>query len=256
MFRTLVAFLTMAFAISSCGGVDTTLTGNASGGSVMAASGSNDRSLDVRASRTFIAPDEFPPSGFAGYGVLAFPSHPSQNSERFQYFCQAFLTSISSSERVEAAGISLSSQMVTVLPVVSRSMASFLRSSTKEPRDICPFVERAYDVFQAQDAIQKAEKAAQRTDGVVLLDGRGPFLIAWSPGSSFNSTEALVLVADLSDSSTKEQIQSDMSQWRRDIESDPTKWRTGWNSETVRLTAQRWVDRRGAAILKLLGDWG
>lgn len=243
-------FAAIIVLLSAC----TSVSEQAPTGGVTSLTGPLPPSLEIRSSRSFSGPTQFPPAGFAGYGVLAFPSRPDQDPERFQLFCNAFLSSLPSSERLKESGVPASAQMVTVLPVSSSDLA-FELSSFAGGR-ACSVALREYGLIQAQDAINKAEAAAERTDGIRELDGRGPFLIAWSPGRTFGSKEALVLVADLSNSSTPEQIQSDMRTWRRDIEEDPRNWRTGWNTEGVRLVAQRWVDRRGGTIIKLFGEWG
>ena len=210
--------------------------------------------IEVRASRAFSGPDDFPPSGFAGYGILAFPARPQQAPDRFKMFCEAYASTFLTSTELADRGVSIEDQMVTVLPVSSSEIATELDGL--EPEEACSAALPEYDLAQAQSAIAKAEAASERTDGVETLDGRGPFLLAWSPGSTFGSRDALVLVADLSNSSTKEQAELDMRTWYRDIEQDASIWRRGWNIEGVRLLAQRWVDRRGAAIIKLLGSWG
>lgn len=211
-------------------------------------------SLDIRASRAFSGPTQFPPSGFAGYGMLVFPAAPSQNSERFLMFCRAYLASFVASNKLSESGVLLEEQMVTVLPVSSNELAAEL--ATVGNKDACKRAVAEYDLAQALNALQKAENAANLTDGLQTLSGRGPFLLAWSPGRTYGSRDALVLAADLSNTSSPEQARDDMRTWRRDIQSKPEKWRNGWNLESVRLLAQRWVDRRGEAIVKLIGDWG
>lgn len=209
---------------------------------------------DLRASRAFSGPSQFPPSGFAGYGILVFPAQPSQNPERFRIFCEAYLSSLLSSTNLSDLGVPVSDQMVTILPVSSNEIATEL--SALSNNDACKRAVDDYDLAQALNALKKAEGAADLTDGLQTLSGRGPFLLAWAPGVTFGSQDALVLAADLSNSSSQEQANADMLTWRKDIETAPEKWRKGWNIEGVRLLVQRWVDRRGAAIVKLIGDWG
>ena len=209
--------------------------------------------MDVQASRAFAGPGDFPPSGFAGYGILAFPVSPRLSPDRFTMFCQAYALTFLTSSSLAERGVPIDEQMVTVLPVSSSDVAS--QSDSLNEVDACNLALGQYDVAQAQSAIAKAEAASDRTDGVDVLDGRGPFLLAWSPGGTFGSRDALVLVADLSNTSSKEQAELDMRTWQRDIEQDPSIWRRGWNVEGVSLLAQRWVDRRGAAIVKLIGGW-
>jgi len=210
--------------------------------------------IEVQASRAFAGPTQFPPSGFAGYGVLAFPSAPARSAARFDMFCAAYLAAFSDSAVLEARGVKTAQQMVTVLPVTSDDLAAELDFMDEDTA--CDTARVEYDLVQAQDAIRKAEAASGLTDGLRALTGRGPYLLAWAPGQTFGSRDALVLAADLSNSSSPEQAALDMQTWRRDIEQDPSQWRDGWNSEGIRRVAQRWVDRRGDAIIKLIGDWG
>lgn len=210
-------------------------------------------SMDVKTSRAFSGPSQFPPSGFAGYGLLIFPTNPEYDPERFQMFCKAYHKTFLSSASLANSGVPIADQMVTLLPVASNELAIELEALGAV--QACNGALTEYDLALAQNAIKKAEAAADLTDGLHALTGRGPFLLAWAPGRTFGSQDALVLAADLSNSSTSEQAGSDMRIWRRDIEQDPSKWREGWNVEGVRLLAQRWVDRHGATIIKLIGDW-
>lgn len=208
-------------------------------------------SASVTASRAFAGPTQFPPSGFAGYGILAFPSDPVRNPERFRHFCHAYFHALVSSEELRRNDVELVDQMVTVLPINSDTMADELQYSPRE--EACNIALENYGLLQSQNAITKALAAAERTDGVADLSGRGPFLLAWAPGADYGRQDTLVLVTDLSDSSSPEQIGLDLSGWVRDIQRNPDQWRRGWNAESIRLTAQRWVDRRGAAVLSILG---
>lgn len=210
--------------------------------------------VDIRASRAFSGPSQFPPSGFAGYGMLVFPALPSQDPDRFVMFCEAYFASFLSSDALSGLGVSTADQMVTVLPVTSNEVAAEL--GVIGMKDACGRAVLEYDLAQALNALKQAENAEDLSDGLRTLSGRGPFLLAWAPGRTFGSKDALVLAADLSNTSSPEQAGADMRIWRRDIETDPEKWRNGWNLESVRLFAQRWVDRRGEAIVKLIGDWG
>ncbi|MCA0905115.1 hypothetical protein LCM27_01745 [Ruegeria marisrubri] len=212
--------------------------------------------LSVVASRSFAGPNEFPPSKFAAYGILAFPTDPSfnaSNRKRFSRFCDAYSSAIPSTEAFLARGIPTSKQMVTVLPIAKQEVAEQANQASK--KEGCLLASQNYGLIQAQSAIEEANYAAERTDGVGKLTGRGPFLIAWSPGSKKGSRDTIVLVADLSNSVTNEQISADMRLWAETIQLRPDLWRRGWNVEGLRLSAQRWVDRRATGILEVLGEY-
>ena len=208
-------------------------------------------SLDIAASRSFAGPNQYPPSGFAGYGIMAFPFDPARTPARFDMFCRAYLDALISTEALAASGVAPSAQMVTVMPMISQEAA--LSAEVLDDGAACELATNNYGRLTAQDAIGKANAAAERTDGVTRIEGRGPFLLAWSPGSTFGNNDALVLVADLSNSATPEQAASDLQTWITDIQTQPSLWRRGWNIEGIRLATQRWVDRRGATILRLIG---
>lgn len=244
----LLAILLCSLTACSYGGDATVLSGgNAIGGPASAI-------IDLRASRSFAGPTQFPPSGFAGYGIVVFPTNPTSSQERFMMICRAYLAAISPIAALRRSRVPESAQMVTVMPVSTDELADELNADENSD-DVCKEALSNYDLVRAQNAIKKAEDAADLTDGLQSLSGRGPFLLAWSPGQSFGSDDVLVLAADLSNTSTPEQAISDMRTWRRDIEQDPNQWRRGWNIEGIRLLAQRWVDRRGDAIIKLIGNW-
>lgn len=133
-------------------------------------------SVDVRASRNFSGPTQFPPYGFAGYGVLVFPALPSQEPERFLTFCEAYLVSLLSSSARSDLGVSVADQMVTVLPVSSNEVAAELGALGIE--DACNGAMIEYDLAQALNALKQANNAAGLTDGLQTLSGRGPFLLA------------------------------------------------------------------------------
>ncbi|WP_292055458.1 hypothetical protein [Martelella sp.] len=209
----------------------------------------------VRASRYFAGPSQFPPEKFAAYGILAFPVNPAgrkENRKRFDLFCSAYISSFKSVAELEAQGIKKEGQMVTVLPISDDTFARIINDAPI--RNACDLAVNHYGFAQAQDAIWQANRAASRTDGIVELDGRGPYLIAWSPGSTKGETDTIVLVADLSNSTTIEQIEADFRAWITDIQDRPELWRRGWNLEAVQIAMQRWIDRRAVGILQLLGD--
>lgn len=206
------------------------------------------------ASRSFAGPSEFPPSQFAGYGILAFPADPDRNAasrERFAIFCEAYLAALPTVEEQEAVGVSAAEQMVTVLPFRTEESASAAKSLERD--ETCAFAVSRYGLIAAQSAIREATGAAARTDGVTGLTGRGPYLLGWSPGRSKGERDSLVFVADLSDVVSAEQALSDMRIWADEIQLNPELWRDGWSVEGVRLALRRWVDRRAVGLLQLIG---
>ncbi|MEX0350143.1 MAG: hypothetical protein AB3N15_12035 [Paracoccaceae bacterium] len=214
-----------------------------------------DRGINVVASRSFAGPGQFPPRQFAAYGILAFPTDPrfsQATRDRFMRFCEAYSTNIYPASTFEQRGVPSGQQMVTVLPLNSDSAAS--EASQLPYGEACALAQRRYGLIQAQEAIEEANMAAERTDGISKLSGRGPFLIAWSPAEDKGKTDTVVLVADLTNSVSQEQIAADMRLWVETIQLKPNLWRRGWNLEALRLTGQRWIDRRATGILEVLGE--
>ncbi|WP_299735681.1 hypothetical protein [uncultured Roseobacter sp.] len=207
------------------------------------------------ATRSFAAPSQFPPQDFAAYGILAFPTNPKANTAnraRFDRFCGAFVSGIESSEYTTAQGIPTQQQMVTVLPVTFEAVVDEAFAAVDD-KEACDLARDNYGLLQAQQAIKQANAASERTDGIDELSGRGPFLIAWSPGTSKGEKDAIVLVSDLSNSTSQAQAEADIRLWVTTIQLDQSLWRRGWNRERLRLAGQRWIDRRATSVLKLVG---
>jgi hypothetical protein len=211
-----------------------------------AANGSaNGTDFAVRASRTFAGPGEYPPEEFAGYGIVAFNLRP--DAERGRVFCEAFRQALLTDEELEAAGVPIEHQMVTVWPVASRETAETARA---DGSDACTAAVADYNFAAATFAIEEANRTAPDAP----LTGPGPFLLAWSPGRTKGEADALVLAVDLSGVRTLEQARVEFLAWRDQIQRNPELWSPGgWSLETVRLTIQRWADRRADTILSLLG---
>src|SRR3569623_259611 len=56
---------------------------------------------DLKASRIFAGPDNFPPKNFAAYGLVAFNSVAStENGDRYKMFCRAYVNSVPASAQV------------------------------------------------------------------------------------------------------------------------------------------------------------
>lgn len=205
--------------------------------------------MDVRAARSFAGPTEFPPSQFAGYGILAFPSRPGV--ARGEMFCRAFESAMVTSEDLTAAGVPEQEQMVTVWPIRRDDLARMLRDEAVA--DPCRNAVRHYGLLAAQDAIADARQAEGRGALNATLSGRGPFLLAWAPGTTKEAPDALVLISDLSNVEDPMQAQDMLVDWVDDIQRSPELWRDGLSAEGLRVAIRNWADRYGAAILQLLG---
>lgn len=198
----------------------------------------------VRSSRLFAGPNQFPPESFAAYGIVAFTARASDSDRsRHLMICDAFVNTVPHSSELSA--VPQSEQMATVWPIERDSDAEL---ANKSPRDsVCELATDKYGLVTARTAIRDAEATGQS------LNGRGPFLLAWSPPQAKGGTDAIVLIADLSNVTTYEQAAAVMRGWVDDIEQNPQLWKRGWDLETLRVGIQQWLDRYGTQILVLFG---
>lgn len=206
---------------------------------------------EVRASRSFAGPTSFPPEGFAGYGILAFEQIPTR--ARGTMFCNAYVRSFSTVADYEALGVDKKQQMVTVWPVLENGDADRLNYDGLSDAETCDLALAEYGLPIAQTALDDAKKADPRGVGAGALGGRGPYLLAWSPGGEMGDLGVLVLVSDLSKVESQEQADAELQRWGQEIEQKPALWRDGWNAEALKITLQRWADFNAASLLSALG---
>jgi hypothetical protein len=133
--------------------------------------------------RAFARARDIPPKDVGAYGIVAITSLPTPASrERLSRFCTAFIAHLpSQASSVFPRG----QQMVTVWP---------LDDPDAEPakNNDCGFALDHYDLQAGISAVRDA-----RTQGAGL-DGRGPFLLGWSPSVTRGVPDKFVLVVDMS----------------------------------------------------------
>ena len=205
---------------------------------------------DVRASRLFSGPGQFPPSEFAAYGIVAFQAlaSDSRETERYRSICRGYLAAIPAATSLRKEGISLKEQMVTVWPLTEKYLATKLNSGGAADANSCGKIIASTSLLISHDVIHKANKLSHKA----VLNGRGPYLIAWSPATAFGKTEAAVLVLDLSNVTTSEGAVAIFQDWADKIEKNPQLWKGGWNMNSLRLSLQFWADRWGTGVLAIL----
>lgn len=198
----------------------------------------------VTASRIFASPKRYPPTDFAAYGILAFPSRPSPfTRNRYLMFCHAYLAVLPHESELD---VPRAEQMVTVWPLRSDEACDRLNRARDLPQDACEMAVDDYGLVIAQQALKEAKLSGRN------VSGGGPFLLAWSPAANKGKPGAPVLVSDLSDITTYEQAHERLLAWSRDIESDPAVWTGGWNLERIRVHIRNWVDKYGEKSLAFL----
>jgi hypothetical protein len=195
------------------------------------------------ASRLFAGPGQYPPTSFAAYGIVAFPSRAtSEDRNRYVMLCQAYVAVLPHASELTLPD---SQQMVTVWPVSSDSIASRLNRAPR--KDVCDAAVDNYGLVVATQALRDA--AQIKAD----LGGRGPFLLAWSPSTQKGKADALVLEANLSNVTTSDEAKLRLLSWKSDILEDPDIWKNGWDLERLKITMREWLDEYGPKVLTLFG---
>ena len=207
----------------------------------------------VRASRLFAGPQDYPPTDFAAYGIVAFRFLANDvNRTRYMAICEGFLAALPAAADLQAQGVPLGEQMGTVWPVNESSIAQRLnRAAIGARSDSCAEATSAIDLATSLNAIAAAKEAHPDAE----FDRDGPYLLAWSPSSTKGSSDALVLVFDLTDVTTLAEAMRRFGDWAVEIE-DPESWRGGWDNAPFRIKLRQLADKYGEAILRVLGSIG
>jgi hypothetical protein len=201
--------------------------------------------LSVRASRVFTGPEQYPPKDFAAYGIVAFRSAPTDyDRHRFLLVCEAYSASLPHTH--DLPNVPRDEQMVTVWPVTSVQTADGLNACYQHKNVACEGAVAKYNLVIARQAILEAERAG------VEVSGRGPYLLAWSPAATKGNKDALVLVANLSNKTTYDDVRDVFVWWAEKIEQNPELWKEGWNLQKVRVAIREWADKFGPTILSLV----
>jgi hypothetical protein len=196
--------------------------------------------------RAFLPPHQFPPDGFRGYGLLAFPAlATTQDIDRHHAICSAFVASFLESGEV---GATTARQFLTGWPVRSAEAADWLHDMALDDLSgdisaLCRVAVSEYDLETAQHVLSIARRHGGR------FPGRGPFLLAWSPSNGFGAADALVLTLDLSRVDDYDAALVFMTEWRSDIQQDFEILSNGFSLDRVRVKIRRWADAYGQGYL-------
>jgi hypothetical protein len=206
--------------------------------------------LKIRASRAFAGPRQYPPTQFEAYGIIAFQALPFDTDETNRYvnICRGYLAAVPRAKILLDQGIPLSKQMITVWPLDNARLSGELNNTNQDPSLMCRKAVFAIDIASSRNAILNA----RLTKPGKSFDGRGPYVIAWSPAQSFGKPNAAVLVLNLSGVSTAAQAAEMFRAWSNDVEANPQLWTGGWNNKSLRVILKLWADRWGSKILSLL----
>lgn len=196
-----------------------------------------------RATRLFAGPGEYPPKIYAAYGIVAFWDRidPTERN-RYEAICLAYLRSLDPAP----AGMAAEKQMVTVWPVTSGTVAKDLMSGpsfqTFDMNSQCNTALNNYDFQVGREAIRMAR--LQSKD----VDGRGPYLLAWSPTDKIGTDKAIILMADLSKTENFFAAREIFRIWIKEIESDLDLWNDGFTWDRLQRKLKALVDTYGAQI--------
>lgn len=196
----------------------------------------------IIATHTFAGPLEFPPEGYLAYGVLAFPQKPTPDTEhRYQLICEAFIKTISFTSEVTQP---ISEQMVTIWPVTSAQIAKKIHAAPETDR--CKMAVAHYYLPHSERAMEFARMAGQK-----LGTGRGPFLLAWSPGGTMGNSKVPVLNRDLSLVVTRQQADEEFRTWKAEIRNRDC-WDCSNFVENSRRNLRLYADYYGARTIGAL----
>jgi len=200
--------------------------------------------LRLTPARVFMPAGSIPPAGVGAYGVMALRALPTPASlARFTMACTAFLASLPPQADLPAS-VPLSEQMLTIWPL-------------KEPEPgqeraqlDCPTILQRYDL---QGGLAAVRDAASQDHP---LEGRGPFLIGWSPSNMRGVRDAIVLIVDMSNFDSQQSFDDAFLFWQRKVVEDPQLWQHGFSLERLRLSVRDFVDHYGASIESAIKIWG
>jgi hypothetical protein len=192
--------------------------------------------------RVYLAAADIPPPTLRAYGILALRTKPTPaNRARLTMACHAFIAALipdtALTSRTDAAD-----RMLTIWPIADPGAAA-------AQHDDCDFLLDNYELFGGVAALQDLEREGDR------LDGRGPFLIAWSPAAARGHRDAATLIVDMSGFESQDSFDSALVFWQSRVVDQPSTWRSGFSIEAIRLALRDFVDHYGQDILGALRFW-
>lgn len=217
--------------------------GAAAGGAIgipTTQSSNQDIRTPLRPTRAFLSASDIPPAGVGAYGVVALRTLPTPaNHDRLIMLCRSFLASLPAQQTLPAS-VALKDQMITVWP---------LNFQPPQGTPQCDYLISNYDLYGGISAVEDAASQGHR------LNGRGPFLIGWSPSTKRGKPDAVVLVIDMSGFETQASFDDAFKFWQDKVVEDPSLWRQGFRLERLRLAIRDFADHYGESILGALKFW-
>lgn len=208
----------------------------------------------VKASRSFFGPNQYPPEGFAAYGIVAFPARATiDNVDRYVNVCRAYWATLDPPAELD---LPIYEQMVTVWPITTDKIADELNAdASTEPTALCADAVKNYSLKAGKEALKDAKFASEVTDPEALW-GRGPFLLAWSPSTERGKKETLVLAFNLSHLSAYEDILKVFRVWSDEIEKNQELWPRVTAKERYLSRVRSIANRLGNTVVSVIGIVG
>lgn len=204
---------------------------------------------DFRATRIFARESEYPPQEYAAYAIIAFKSLANDdNRARHQMICEAYLRAVPDAR---TSFVPTTEQLVTVWPLENATSPMSVFFAENET-DQCSNAIQGYGLETALTALRHARMVDEREHRRIERN-RGPFLLAWSPGHTKGSRDALLLRLDFSDVDLEYQARERFEFWVQRIEQDREAWSDGWTSIPFRNRMSEAADRFGALFISLVG---
>lgn len=199
------------------------------------------------ATRAFAGPSQFPPSAYRAYGMVVFKTRASRfDRDRHVEACEAYVSALA---QTTEADVPRDQQMVTVWPVSRDAVADEI--NPLHGAAACEPAIDNYGLVQAHNALRILQGYGHAGGGYDT-GGRGPFLVAWTPGGHIAEPESIALLVDLSQVEGGAALVDAMALWRDRIQSDPELWRAEDVRPGLIERLRRFFDENGV-LLEAMG---
>jgi len=200
----------------------------------------------LQSSRLFSGPTHYPPKDFKAFGIIAFPELATSASiERHIMICEAYASNIIHSWDIKNKP--KDEQIVTIWPISSDTKAKELNKAPL--KGTCTKAVNQYNLTMSQRAIAAVRENFKGKHDFLK---RGPYLIAWAPGSKISKGTADTLVIDLSYVSSAIVAGEFFRNWNYRVETQPDVWSDGWDGESLLNLFRDWLNNTGAKVEYLI----
>ena len=200
------------------------------------------------ASRAFAGPSQLPPAEFRAYGLVVFKSRASRfDRDRHLMMCEAYMSALAHASEIDSPR---AQQMVTIWPVARDEVVE--RIDALPAGAACEEAVEHYGLVHAQGALRVLE-GYETPDGPYDTGGRGPFLVAWTPGDAIGAPGSVAMLMDLSHVRLPEEALEKMTLWHDRIQDNPELWEREVAGDELVDRVRRFFDRNGAVLRAAVG---